>query len=242
MTNNERPRVKRRLRNYLLDPDLQLKYASWVAVFIVLVGSVAGFFLWRSQQSLIEEAQMAVEARSRAADVSRELSDAVLSKELLARFDDPVFTRQFEEETKRIESRYDAEKKEIVTQRAKLMQRQRIALFTVIGVLVGLFVFAVLGTIVLTHRMVGPLFRIRRMVSEVIDGKLQVPAQGLRQGDELKELFELFTSMVQKLRDREQQHLERTGKILAALEGANVPAEVKQELQVLEEDFRSRTR
>lgn len=241
MTDNEQPRIKRRLRNYLLDPDLQLKYATWVAVFILLVGGVAGLFLWRSQRSLIDEAATAVEARSRAANVSRELSDAVLSKELLARFDDPAFVKLFESEASKIERRYEAEQKEIVTQRGTLMHRQRMAVITLVTVLVGLFLFAVLGTIVLTHRMVGPLFRIRRMVEEIVEGKLAQPSHGLRHSDELKELFDLFAAMVQSLRDREQRHLERTEKILASLERTGAPAEARQELLALQEDLRSRT-
>lgn len=240
MSGPEQSRVKRRWRNYLLDADLQLKYASWVAAFIVLVGGVAGIALWRSQRSLIEEAESAVAARSRAAEVSRELSNAVLSKELLARFNDPAFVAQFEGEAKEIEKRYEAEQKEVLAQRAKLVTRQQIALWTLVGALVGLFLFAVMGTIVLTHRMVGPLFRIRRIVGEITEGKLETPAYGLRQGDELQELFEEFTRMVKSLKAREVENLERTTRVIAALERAGASPEATSELRAMQEEFRSR--
>ena len=67
--------------------------------------------------------------------------------------------------------------------------------------------FIGLASIVTTHRIVGPLFRVKRMANEVSGGRLKPPSYGLRPGDELKDVFEAFASMVTSLRSRHENDL-----------------------------------
>ena len=70
---------KRRWRNFLIEPKFQLKFAAYlIAVTLVLAGML-GVFLFRNTQALLDEASNSLEARSRAAEASRELSNATLS-------------------------------------------------------------------------------------------------------------------------------------------------------------------
>ena len=80
---------------------------------------------------------------------------------------DPVFVAQLESTSKAIDERYEAERVAIVAQREALVRRQRNMWMVFVGTLAGFLVLITLTTIVLTHRVAGPLMRIRRMVKDV---------------------------------------------------------------------------
>jgi hypothetical protein len=82
---------KRKLRNYLLDPSLQITFAVYSVAVAVLVAGLVGTFLFRTTRTLFSEMDLAVQARSKAADTSKELGNAALSSELLQHFEDPAF-------------------------------------------------------------------------------------------------------------------------------------------------------
>jgi nitrogen fixation/metabolism regulation signal transduction histidine kinase len=63
------------------------------------------------------------------------------------------------------------------------------------------------GAIIITHRIVGPLFRIKRMAREVAAGVLRPPTHRLRLGDELQDVFEIFSGMVVFLREQAEADL-----------------------------------
>jgi methyl-accepting chemotaxis protein len=58
--------------------------------------------------------------------------------------------------------------------------------------------------IIVTHRLVGPAYRLRRLIKDVGGGRLVVEG-GLRKGDELQDVFEAFRSMVESMRGSRQQ-------------------------------------
>jgi nitrogen fixation/metabolism regulation signal transduction histidine kinase len=66
----------------------------------------------------------------------------------------------------------------------------------------------------------GPVYKMSRLLKQVGDGKLSVDGS-LRKGDELREFFDTFTSMVGSLRSRERQTLEQVEAALASLEGGH---------------------
>ena len=77
--------------------------------------------------------------------------------------------------------------------------RDREVLLSIVGgiVLMGL----VLGFtgIIVTHRLVGPAYKLRKLIHEVAAGKLKIMGH-LRKGDELQEVFEAFAEMINALR------------------------------------------
>ncbi|HSA15053.1 MAG TPA: signal protein, partial [Spirochaetota bacterium] len=54
----------------------------------------------------------------------------------------------------------------------------------------------------MTHRISGPLFVMTNYMKEVINGKYPSP-RPLRKKDELKDFYDVFGQMVQKIRQRE---------------------------------------
>jgi methyl-accepting chemotaxis protein len=66
--------------------------------------------------------------------------------------------------------------------------------------------------IIVTHRLVGPVYRVKQLLHEVRDGHLRVEGR-LRKHDELQDLFEAFQDMVSSLRSAQEREI-------AQLEGA----------------------
>lgn len=224
---------KRKLRNFLLDARFQLKFTSYIVLLTVIVAALMGVFLWRTTDTLFRETEIAVEARSKAAEKSKELSNATLANEIIQHMEDPAFEAQLKEKAAAIDRAYEAEKNAIIAAREKLVQQQKTTLVALVGGFIAFVIFIALASIVTTHKIVGPLFRVKRMVQEVAAGKLRVPTYGLRPGDELKDLFEAFASMVKALRDREEDDLRRVQRALSlASQGGN--DELVRELQTLE--------
>lgn len=209
------PNRKRQLRNYLLDARFQLKFSAYLIGATLVVAGLLGAVLWKSTEALLRESQLAVEARSQAVETSKDLGRAALSDELLSKFDDPVFAEQLRHRSEAIDQRYEAEKAAILTQKSELLYRQEVMFRVLFGGL-GAFVLAIaLASIVATHKIVGPLYRIRRIVQGVAGGSLKVGGPNLRHGDEFQELFTDFTRMIEEMRARTQADLDLVEKALA---------------------------
>lgn len=231
---------KRRIRNFLLDTRFQLKFASYIVALTLVVAALLGGFLWRTTDTLFKETEVAVEARSRAAETSKELSNATLANEIMQHMEDPAFEEQLREKSAAIDRVYEAERNAIIEARRQLVRRQQITLVALVGGLFAFIVFIGLASIVTTHKIVGPLFRVKRMAQEVADGKLRPPTYGLRPGDELKDLFEAFAAMVKALRQREEDDLHRVSAALQVAERTGANEELVRELQTLRAQIKAK--
>jgi HAMP domain-containing protein len=200
-------RTDRKLKNYLLDARFQLKFAGYFVAMTLVVAALLGAFLVRTTDSLFARMNDAVDARSRAAEVDRELGTCTLNNDLSRNMDDPGFAATLEQRSKAIADTFAAETRAVLQQRAELVRQQQVTIAMLLGLLVAFIAVVALGAIVITHRIVGPLFRLKRMAREVAAGVLQPPTYGLRPGDELREVFELFAGMVGKLRAQAEADL-----------------------------------
>ncbi len=75
----------------------------------------------------------------------------------------------------------------------------------VMGILVLTLTLALTG-IMVTHRLVGPAYKLRMLLNEVSAGKLRLAGR-LRKGDELQEVFEAFREMVESLRGAQAEEI-----------------------------------
>ncbi len=219
----------RRLKNYLLDAPLQLKFAGYFMALTLGVAVVLGGFLVRTTDSLYEQVNSAVQSRSKAAEASRELGTCSLNNELAKSIDDPEFAKTLEARSKAIDASYEGEVAAVQQQRTELVAEQKRTLWVLSSLLAAFILMVGFAAIVMTHRIVGPLFRIKRMAREVADGKVRPPAYGLRPGDELRDVFEVFVAMIRDLRTRTQADL---AQVDAALGGDPAAlAALKKELE-----------
>lgn len=200
-------RQNRRLKNFLLDARFQLKFAAYFVAMTLVVAGLLGVFLARTTGSLFLQMNSAVESRQKAAETSKELGTCTLNSDLAKNMEDPEFIGRLAEKSKAIDDAFEAERQAVVQQRAELERQQRMTLYALIGFLGGFIVLVAIGAIVITHRIVGPLFRIKRMAREVAGGMIRPPSYGLRPGDELQDVFEVMAAMVKELRERTESDL-----------------------------------
>ena len=106
----------------------------------------------------------------------------------------------------------------------------------VAGVLLLTLALGLTG-IMVTHRVVGPAYRMRRLFEHVGDGKFEVTT-GIRKGDELQELFHSFADMVESLRDQRGEEIEQLEQTLIKMESAGVHSAHITELRAVLERIR----
>lgn len=211
---------QRKLKNLLLDSRFQLKFAVYFTIPTLIISGVLGFFIANTTGNLFRQMNQAVEARSKSAETSKELGTCTLNNELTRGMDDPALMSKLEARSKEIDAAYEAEKQAIVQQQKDLVAQQQTTLGVLIGLLALFVIIIGLVAIVITHRIVGPLFRIKRMGREVTNGVVRPPEYGLRPGDELKDVFDVFATMVKALRDRTEADLKAVEAALAGDQGA----------------------
>ncbi len=111
-------------------------------------------------------------------------------------------------------------------------------LLTLGGGLLGLVLLLGLMTIVATHKIAGPAYKIRRLLSSIDGDHLQLWAK-LRKGDELHEVFQEFDDMVQRLREARHQDVKELESIRAELLAGKVSPETMERLDKLLESYRN---
>jgi methyl-accepting chemotaxis protein len=103
------------------------------------------------------------------------------------------------------------------------------------GILMGVAVLTLaLGAtgIVITHRLVGPAYRLKRMLADVSDGRIDAVG-ALRKHDELQDVFEAFQHMTKRLRETRQQDVQEFDAALEKARAAGLSDQVLSDLRTL---------
>jgi nitrogen fixation/metabolism regulation signal transduction histidine kinase len=128
-----------------------------------------------------------------------------------------------------MESREDLDPDFVAYLQTEAEKADRIVL---IGILLGVLSLVIalgLTGIVVTHRLVGPAYKIKRLLGEVRDGHIRVDG-ALRKHDELKDIFVAFEEMVQALRKAQTEEVEQLDAAIAHAKEAGVPEEAIREI------------
>ena len=88
-------------------------------------------------------------------------------------------------------------------------------LTSLIAGLTLLVIFIGLLGIFFTHKVVGPIYKMKMLLRQVGEGKLNFQGR-LRKGDELQDFFEVFAAMVEKLKERQRREVEELEAAMAA--------------------------
>ncbi len=97
-----------------------------------------------------------------------------------------------------------------------------------LGIVIGIAILAValaLTGIVVTHKVVGPAYKMKLMLKRVAEGHIRVDGS-LRKGDELKDVFVAFYDMILALRASQAEEVALLDDALAKAEKAGTPADV----------------
>ncbi|MGA3122251.1 MAG: hypothetical protein ABSF69_15930 [Polyangiaceae bacterium] len=194
---------KRYARNYLIDSRFQLKYAGFLVAIVIVISGVTGAVLYTTTRALVTESSALVEESKKVSEVSRMNIRDFAS-------DSPELWTEFNREA-------NAHDKVIAEQQESLIRRERGMIVSLVGGLALMVVLIGMLGIYFTHKVAGPVHKMKRLLKQVGEGSLHVDAR-LRRGDELQDFFDAFTEMVASLRRSEAQQLGDVDAGLAALE------------------------
>lgn len=220
-------RHHRSLRNYLLEPEFQLKYANAAAAVVVLLSIVLGALLWRTSQEMLRQSSAAVQLGEETLAESRKVTEVVSMS--IARDpvygDNPALKAAFEVDAEEQNKAHLQKQEQLRAQASALEAQSRRFTQVLIAALVLLVVGLWLGAIVLTHRIAGPVYKMRKQLRAVSKGDWSRPSP-LRKRDELRSFFAAFESLVDALRRQRREHIQALDEALQ-----NVPEGVaKQQL------------
>lgn len=117
-------------------------------------------------------------------------------------------------------------------------QRDRQMLLGILGGILLLTLALGATGIVITHKLVGPAYRMRRLLGTVASGHLKVEG-ALRKGDELQDVFNAFNDMVSTLRSRQGEEIAQLDAALAKAKAHGVPAADLEPFQALRDRMQS---
>jgi nitrogen fixation/metabolism regulation signal transduction histidine kinase len=212
-------RHKRHLRNYLLDPSFQLKYANFVAAIALVLGGTLGFLLWQTSAEMVDQSKKAVALGNNVIDESLKVSEVVrmnIVKDPIYS-ENPVLQDAFEADAKEQDAKLREGQAELRAQ-AVALETQSAHYSRLLIAALGVLVIALwLAGIVITHKVAGPVYKMKRQIRDLQKGNFKVPSP-LRKGDELKSFFDAFNDMVESLRARQRDEIEQIDATLEALE------------------------
>lgn len=101
---------------------------------------------------------------------------------------------------------------------------RRVAVRIVSGVILLAIALGITGILV-THRLVGPVYRLKICAKQVRDGHYSLAFGTLRKGDELQDLFEAFREMVASIRTAQQRDVSELDVAIDQARQAGMPSE-----------------
>ena len=225
-------RYQRKMRNYLLDAHFQLKYTSYLLAIAVTLSLALGTLLWSVSQKVIAQSQETVkqgqETVQRGQEVVRESQkvSAVVHMNIIK---DPVygsnpelaavFNESAKEQDKRLEDQQHKLEADALSlkRRSQELADQQTQMFIVLIVVLSLLVVGIgIAGILVTHRVAGPIHKMKRLLGYVGEGHLRL-TEKLRKGDELQHFFDAFEGMVNSLRERQEVEIGKLDQAIASL-------------------------
>jgi nitrogen fixation/metabolism regulation signal transduction histidine kinase len=224
-----------------------------LAGIALLLSAGLGLLLWRTSDAVISQSHQTVAQGEQVVERGRDLvkeSQKVSEVVRMSIVKDPVYSdnpallEAFKEDSAKQSELLDQQQRTLELQSAALKRQSsdiasqnRAMLWTLTSVLTLLVLLIGLAGIVVTHKVAGPIYKMKRQLKEVGAGKLRIPAP-LRKGDDLVEFFGAFEKMVISLRTRQQTEIERLERSLSALEG-KVNPELLEPMRALLRDMRA---
>jgi hypothetical protein len=115
---------------------------------------------------------------------------------------------------------------------------KRSAIIELASGLVGILVLLSLMTIVATHKIAGPAYKMKKLLSGIDGDHLQLWAK-LRKGDELHDMFEQLEEMLRRLREARHREVAEIEAAVAALRNAGAPDAPIASLEKISARFRN---
>jgi nitrogen fixation/metabolism regulation signal transduction histidine kinase len=222
----------RRKKSYLIDPRFQLKWTGYLVVVVVLVMTVLGLVIARTAGRASDTASIAVLQAEKAFEESR--SNNILARRTvqLAGGENPALQAVMDESLAEVDAQSEKNLADVRSKQAGITRyRQHMQLLLVGAGLCLLLLLTAMG-VVITHRIVGPVHKMKRLLRRVSTGRLVIEER-LRRGDELEDLFDTFLQMTYSLRAMQAARLATLDGTLRRAELSSTPIEVLDGLRAL---------
>jgi nitrogen fixation/metabolism regulation signal transduction histidine kinase len=198
--------------------------------------------LWRTSNKVIDQSWKAVRqgeevvARGKEVVAESQKVSAVVQMNIIkdpVYSDSPALLEAFKADAAKQDERLREQQSQLVrqasalkAQAAELASQQTTMLWTLCGALALLVVLIGFAGIVVTHRVAGPIFKMKSNLKAVARGQLRVPTP-LRKGDELVEFFEAYRNMVIALRERQEAEIAKLDGAISTLSPKAEPGELE---------------
>lgn len=217
--------VRRSKSHYLLDTRFQLKWTSYLVVVVLLVMTGLGVVIARIAGRASDTAAIAVAQAEKAYEESR--SNNILARKSveLAAPENATLATVMDESLAEVDEKAARELADVRSKRADIDRDRRNLQMLLVGA--GVVLLLLLGAmgIVITHRIVGPVHKMKRLLRRVSTGRLVIEER-LRRGDELEDLFDTFLQMTYSLRAIQSARLATLDVTLRRAESSGTPQEV----------------
>jgi len=196
------PKYKRSVRNYLLDAKFQLKWVARILFVAIGISGLMGVFLYRTSREVTLQSEKVIAQGNALINESQKNSDLVKMQIKDQYADSPELAATFNKSADDLDKQLQAKHAALEAQAAETRAQQRTMLLSLVAGLSLLVVLIGLLGIYFTHKVVGPIYKMKLLLKQVGEGKLNFQGR-LRKGDELQDFFEVFALMVEKLKARQ---------------------------------------
>lgn len=222
----------RRKKSYLLDPRFQLKWTGYLVLVVVLVMGALGLVIARTATRASETATVAVMQAEKAFEESRVNNILTRRTVELAGGGDPALQAVMAESLSEVDAQSEKNLAEVRRQRDEIARDRRHLQLLLAASGASLLVVLALMGVIITHRIVGPVHKMKRLLRRVSTGRLVIDER-LRKGDELEDLFDTFLQMTHSLRAMQAARIATLDGALRMAEASPTPPEVTDSLRAL---------
>lgn len=222
----------RRTKHYLLDPRFQLKWTGYLVVVVLAVMASLGVLIARMASRTSETASIAVTQAEKAFKESKVNNQLARGAVELAAPDNATLAGVMNEQLREVDAEQEKNLAEVRRLQQDIGKDKKNLQLLLVGAGVALLLLLSLMGIVITHRVVGPVHKLKRLLRRVSTGRLVVDER-LRRGDELEDLFETFLQMTFSLRAMQNARVATLDATLRRAEATGASSEVVAGLRAL---------
>ena len=233
-----RPKYKRSLKNYLLDPKFQLRWTGMIITVAFVISAIMGVFLYRTTSEVTAQSQKVIAQGEGLIKESQKNSDLVKMQIKDQYSDAPELAETFSKSAKELDDQIEAKHKILLQQQQQTIAQQNTMLTSLVaGLLLLVLLIGILG-IFFTHKVVGPIYKMKMLLRQVGDGKLNFYGK-LRKGDEFQEFFEVFADMVEKLKERQRREVDELVEAMAGARASGASEDSIQKIQHVRDEMKA---
>lgn len=229
-------KYKRSLKNYLLDPRFQLKWTGMIIGVAFVISAIMGVFLYRTTNEVTAQSHKVIAQGEGLIKESQKNSELVKMQIKDQYADSPELADSFAKGAKELDQEIEARQRQLRTQQQETIAQQSMMLRSLVAGLLLLVVLIGLLGIYFTHKVVGPIYKMKMLLRQVGDGKLNFYGK-LRKGDELQDFFEVFAQMVEKLKDRQRGEVETLEAAMAEAKQSGASDEAISKIQKVRDEM-----